>query len=304
MLETENVFKEFKKYLIEHKSEANSEEDMRRLMNEFMSSYNASISSGKKKSPESADDYVILAERAETKKEEIDYLKKALSLDPEHVDARLNLIGIEKADNKVEMIDELEKLLKREAERLEKKGYFENEKGNFYSILETRPYIRVKYELMNTFCSCSMMSAAIKEGEEIIALNKVDNLGARYVLMHLYALMEDEKKSLKLHKKYENCDDTMMLMPLVVLYFKLRQFDKAKEYLLRVQNINKDLKKFLRAMAVEDDDTSFFDEMSQYGYRPRTIEELGVELCENAFLFDRLSPFFEWAYLTVNKKNK
>ena len=44
--------------------------------------------------------------------------------------------------------------------------------------------------------------------------------------------------------------------------------------------------------------------MSEYGYRPFTIEEFAVELDENAFLFIGIPQYFRWATkkLSTNEK--
>ena len=95
--------------------------------------------------------------------------------------------------------------------------------------------------------SCGMMHRAIDEGQRLLELCENDNLGVRYQLMHLYAYMEDEMHALALHKQFDSYEETQMLLPLAVLYYKLNQFDKAEDYIKRLSAANKDAKKFLRA---------------------------------------------------------
>ena len=38
--------------------------------------------------------------------------------------------------------------------------------------------------------------------------------------MHLYAYMEDEMHALALHKQFDSYEETQMLLPLAVLYYK------------------------------------------------------------------------------------
>ena len=42
--------------------------------------------------------------------------------------------------------------------------------------------------------------------------------------------------------------------------------------------------------------THYVEELSGYGYRPFTIQELIVELMENSFLFRMVPLYMEWAY--------
>ena len=51
-----------------------------------------------------------------------------------------------------------------------------------------------------------MMRKAISVDERMMELCTNDNLGARYGLMHLYALMEEEEKALKLFNQYKSND--------------------------------------------------------------------------------------------------
>ena len=55
-----------------------------------------------------------------------------------------------------------------------------------------------------------------------------DNLGVRYILIHLYTFWEDEKSILNLCKKLKMLKTTQLLFPLSVLYYKLLDFKRLK----------------------------------------------------------------------------
>ena len=154
--------------------------------------------------------------------------------------------------------------------------------------------MRVCYACFETLISCGMMRKAIDEGQRLLELCENDNLGVRYQLMHLYAYMEDEMHALALHKQFDSYEETQMLLPLAVLYYKLNQFDKAEDHIKRLAKVNKDAKKFLRA-AARDQLYDYMDEMSPYGYQPFTMEELLDELLRSSYLFDSVPYFFAWA---------
>ena len=141
-----------------------------------------------------------------------------------------------------------------------------------------------------------MMTPAARVYEEMIRLSENDNLGVRYSLMHIYALLDQEESALELHKKYDSYEETQMLLPLSVLYFKRGDFNKAEDYLKRLCAANKDAKKFFRAIKRNKLD-QYADEISDYGYQPFTIQELIVELMENSFLFSTVPLYMEWAYV-------
>ena len=113
--------------------------------------------------------------------------------------------------------------------------------------------------------------------------------------MHIYAFLDMEEPALELHKKYESYEETQMLLPLSVLYFKRGDFDKAEDYLKRLCAANKDTKRFFRAIKRDKLD-HYAEELSSYGCRPFTIQELIVEVMENSFLFKMVPLYMEWAY--------
>lgn len=173
-------------------------------------------------------------------------------------------------------------------------GVFQESMGDFWLAIETRPYMRVYHTYFEALISCGMLRQAIHAGERMLELCEGDNLGVRYQLMHLYVQMEDEMHALALHKKYDSYEETQMLLPLAVLYYKLNQFDRAGAYLNRLAAVNKDTKKFLR-LAVKKDMSAMLAEREWYGYQPMTIQELVEEFLDSMYLFRNVPFFFEWA---------
>lgn len=80
---------------------------------------------------------------------------------------------------------------------------------------------------------------------EILRLNNNDNTGARYLLMAIYAYLEEEKEMLKLYKKYPE-EALEMLFPQFVLYYKLGKDKEAKELLERINKANPHFIKFFK----------------------------------------------------------
>ena len=108
-----------------------------------------------------------------------------------------------------------------EKDRLEEEGYFEKDNiGHFYGIFETRPYIRGLYRKADYLIADGKAKQARDVCLEILRLNNNDNTGARYLLMAIYAYLEDEKEMLKLYKKYPE-EALEMLFPQFALYYKL-----------------------------------------------------------------------------------
>ena len=292
--ESEKVLKELQKFLDAHAEDAADEADVDALTERFFAEYNQKCIGQKDHAPETADDYLDLAEQATSKKKCVEYLHKALALEPDNLDARLQLITRTTEEELDEQRLTLQELLDTADKQMEQAGAFKEYAGEFWTAPETRPYMRVRYTYFDVLISCGMMRRAIDEGQRLLELCENDNLGVRYQLMHLYAYMEGELHALALHKQFDSYEETQMLLPLAVLYYKLNQFDKAEDYIKRLAKANKDAKKFLRA-AARDQLDDYIDEMNPYDYQPFTMEELLDELMKSSYLFDSVPYFFVWA---------
>lgn len=293
--ETEKVFKQMQKYIEQNGSEDMDEDEMSAMIDDFMQKYNDSLTVGiTEETARTSEDFLELAENADNEGSALKYAKKALKLDPDNLDAE-RMVALISAEDQIDLLDKLEHALEHGEKVMKEIGCADEDSiGSYWGITETRPYMRLKMEYMNTLKDSGMIRKAMAECEDMIRLNENDNMGVRFTLMHLYAFMEEEQKALELHKKYDSYEETQMLFPLSILYFKLADMEKAFEYLKRLLAANKDTKKFLRAV-VKGSLERYADELSDFGYRPFTIEELLTELMENRELFDTVPGYFYWA---------
>lgn len=215
--------------------------------------------------------------QARTRKKRLEYLNKALEAEPENVDAQLMQIQCTCDSKPDEQLPELYDLMKKAEKQLEREGFFKNDVGDFWLVLETRPYMRVCFSRFEALIDCGMLHRAIDQGRRLLELCETDNLGVRYALMHLYACVEDEMHALALVKQFDGYEETQMLLPLAMLYYKMNQFNKAQEYIRRLAAVNKDTKKFLRLAAKED------------------MAGLQMASGQFGFLFASSPYFFKWA---------
>lgn len=298
--ETEKVMKQLIQYFVDHQGELDSGADENDLAQRFMEEYNSSLPPRNVQAlPQTADDYLELAEDATSKKKKQEYLSKALELEPDNLDAARMSAELN-AKKPEDLLASLSTLIEKGNSLMEKEGYFQDCMGDFWGMLETRPYMRLRDSYLELLIRCGMMRKAVGEAEEMLKLSTNDNLGVRYTLMHLYAYLENEDGALALHKKYDEYEESQMLLPLAVLYYKMGNFELSLQYLQRLNKANKDTKKFLNA-AANDRVHEFLDTMSPYGYRPFSIEELVQEYVENHYLFDRGASFFDWANRNLKK---
>lgn len=89
--DTEKLLKELQSFLMQHGDEAADEDSMDRLAEQFLSEQGIHPVD-ENAAPKTADDYLDLAEQATSRKKCIEYLHKALELEPDNVDAQLQLI--------------------------------------------------------------------------------------------------------------------------------------------------------------------------------------------------------------------
>lgn len=228
--------------------------DIQEAIQKFTAKYNMGLLDDIPNTPKD-DAYELLdkAYEANTKSKAKKYAKKALEVCPDLFDAKLFLIDMEDNFSKKETM--LNEALKEEKEKLTDEDFFEKDCiGHFYGIFETRPYIRGLYSKAMLQTHMGKMKLAIKTSEEIIRLNESDNTGTRYMLMALYAYLEDEKNLLKLYKKYDEEYSLEMIIPLMVYYYKQDDIKNAKRYLKIVEELNPNFIKFYTGKMEEDDD--------------------------------------------------
>lgn len=295
--ESEKVLKAMHQFLDENGAEDMTMDEVNGLLQKFTEDYNRNLPGRiTEKTAKTADDYLELAEEAPTKAKAEKYIKKALELEPDNMDAVSASLDLIENDRPWEYYQKLSEAVKKGTKLMEKKGFMDEDSiGKYWGILETRPYMRLLNRYAEFMEEAGMMSLAAKEYEEMIRLSENDNLGVRYSLMHVYAFLEQEEPALELHKRYDGYEETQMLLPLSVLYFKRGDFDKAEDFLKRLCAANKDTKKFFRTIKKDKLD-HYVEELSSYGYQPFTIQELIVDLMENSFLFRMVPLYMEWAY--------
>lgn len=109
--------------------------------------------------------------------------KKALKFYPNSPDA-YNILAEYEMDPK-----ERQKLYRMGMEAGEKeigKPFFSENKGHFWGIVSTRPYMRAKYNYGMLLHNMDQLEEAIAEYEELLELNPRDNQGVRYELFIAY----------------------------------------------------------------------------------------------------------------------
>ena len=111
--------------------------------------------------------------------------------------------------------------LQQKAEKqLREQGYFRKASiGDFWGLIETRPYMRVCQTYVGTLLMNRKMRLAAKACESMLHLCKNDNLGIRYTLIHLYGYLEEGQAAHQLFGAYNG--DWGRASRLLWLYFRI-----------------------------------------------------------------------------------
>ncbi len=294
--EMERVFRELQQYLDQfgELSESETEEKVK----EFMTQYNQNLKEGL---PQEKDQwyYLDLAFDAENEKVARKNAQKALSIDPYCTDAEMLLIDLMDITAE-EAKKRYEKLIEKTEAHLREEGYFDEGIGMFYGIVETRPYIRLLWEYLSFLIELGKYTLAVTQAKKMLQLNENDNMGARDRLMALYAFLEDVDGAEALYQAYPE-ESTVMLFPLVLLYYKIDDYTKARRYLKILDRKNPDLKKFLLDQLSDE----YIDEqMTMGGYRPNTVGEIIYFMKNEEYLLSSSGGALLWIQRELKKKKK
>jgi len=160
----------------------------------------------------------------------IELAKKALKLYPNSPDAYNILAELELNEVKEE------KLLLKAIEVGEKelgKKFIEENKGYFWGIVSTRPYMRAKYNYAVFLHETDRLEEAIHQYEELLQLNPNDNQGVRYELFIAYVEQGLLKKAEALLKKFDETMTANGTYNLVLIEFLLNGATKKAKQLLQ-----------------------------------------------------------------------
>ncbi|MBT2729639.1 SEC-C domain-containing protein [Bacillus sp. ISL-75] len=83
------------------------------------------------------------------------------------------------------------------------KAFFKENKGHFWGLIETRPFMRAKLHYAEALSLIGKINEAILQYEELLELNPMDNQGVRYSLFVAYLDAGDTKKASDLLYQYE-----------------------------------------------------------------------------------------------------
>lgn len=126
------------------------------------------------------------------------------------------------------------------------KDFFNKNKGDFWLMPETRPYMRAKQAFAEICYELEDVDSALAHFKELLELNPNDNQGIRYRLLTLYLEEEKYKDAKQLLEQYEGDIAAVFQFNHVLLhYFTKGMTSKTKRLLKQADKQNPFVKEFL-----------------------------------------------------------
>ncbi|MDI3281161.1 MAG: hypothetical protein QJR13_07310 [Bacillota bacterium] len=167
---------------------------------------------------EQAQELIYDAWETPSRQHRIKLAKKALELSADCADAYVIL-----AEDEAESAEEALRLYEegvRAGERALGPETFDQEKGHFWGVVKTRPYMRARTGLAITLWDLGRRQEAIAHLWDLLQLNPGDNQGLRYLLINWLMLAGQDEAVSKLVKRYKEEPRAAWLYPLALWTFR------------------------------------------------------------------------------------
>ena len=138
------------------------------------------------------------------------------------------------------------------------KAYFEKNKGDFWLILDTRPYMRAMFSKGQIYFEMGQSAAAAEIFAYMLELCPGDNVGARHYLAHCYIDLKQYDKAEELYSHYEDYFCDMLWSRVLYLIAADAPDAELKQAVKEANESNKFVVRFLA------DDAADFPEPLEY----------------------------------------
>lgn len=183
------------------------------------------------------------AMEAATAKQARKLAKQALQKDPDCVDALITLTETD-ATSPDEAIAGMEKAVAA-GERSLGEAFFGENKGHFWGLLRTRPYMRARYELADLLLDEGRRSEGMAHFEALLELNPNDNQGVRDILLGCYLAEDNLEGARRLLRDYRNDESALFSWGHVLESFLSGDLEAARRALNGARRRNRFVEGYL-----------------------------------------------------------
>ncbi|MCZ2079940.1 MAG: tetratricopeptide repeat protein [Bryobacterales bacterium] len=212
---------------------------------------------------------------------------EAQKLDPDCTDAQRLMVSLlpMELDNRIQLMREV--VAKAEQSLGEK--FIEENKGHFWGVLSTRPYMRARQELGELLTAADKLEEAIAVYERMLELNPNDNQGVRYSLVGLYLAIKRGQAASDLLSRYPGEEDytAVFAWGRVIEHWLASRAVDAQSALLKARTVNPFVERYLAG-------TRKPPGRLPSSYRPGDDSEAQVAAAELSPACARLPEFTAW----------
>lgn len=176
-------------------------------------------------------------------REMYELVEEALRLDRHCLDAQVVKARFT-CQSKAAMIETLSRLIEQAEQRMGKE-FMEENRGHFWGVTETRPYMRARDILTVFLRRAGRDQEAIKNSELMLELNPNDNQGVRDTLLGLYLKNSDLAGAGRLLKQFEDDFAAVHFWSQVLERFLSGDLDGAKKAFRQARKHNRHVADYL-----------------------------------------------------------
>ena len=192
---------------------------------------------------EEAQQLAYEAMEATSRKRALALAQQALAKDPDCVDA-LVTVAAATARTPEDLVASLENAVQA-GERSLGSEYFQENKGDFWGILETRPYMRARQQLAELLLELERVPEAIGHFEALLTLNPNDNQGVRDTLLGCYLASDNLAGARRLLHQYEKDGSAVFAWGKTLLRFLSGDLEGADRALADARRCNRFVELYL-----------------------------------------------------------
>lgn len=178
------------------------------------------------------------------RRKRISLAKKALAISPLCADAYV-LLALSEARTSDDAIALYRKGVEAGEKALGKRA-FRDDVGDFWGILETRPYMRARHGLATALWETGSHDEAVAHYEALLTLNPNDNQGVRYLLIDCLLIQGRDDEAHALLERYKDDGSCYWLWAgALALFRRSGNSDVAREALISARTTNPHVTDFL-----------------------------------------------------------
>ncbi len=169
--------------------------------------------------------------------------RQALELDPDCVDA-LCTLAHSTSRSQAECIARLKEAVET-GERVLGKEFIEENRGKFWGIMSTRPYMRARFDLAMALIAEGEAEEGVTHWEALLDLNPNDNQGVRDLLLPVYLMYDELDAAQGLLERYAEEETAMFNWGRTLERFLSGDLGAASRCLKRARAENRHVEKYL-----------------------------------------------------------